>query len=167
MSTDLTGADLEQLDALAAAHATAGTQIAGRAADLRTRIQAAVATFESTMSRLQQHATTLTTAMTDEIAAVSALAAGVAWTGVNRGAFDSDLRAFDTQVRSGSAAIDSGVSSLRSSVESRFTPVLEEFGLSVVDAGDGVEAATVDLRGAVGRQRSALDEAANVGWMSA
>lgn len=167
MSNDMTGADLEQLDALATACSRTGAAVAARAADLHARIEHAVSTFTSTMSRLQQQSVTLTRAIDDEVGTVTAQAGATAWTGGNRGAFDGDLQRFDAQVHAASAAIDAGVTELRGSVDARFTPVLESFGVSVAAAGDGVEATTGELGGSVSRQRAALEQAADVGWTSA
>lgn len=167
MSENMTGADLEQLDALSTAYSTAGAEIAGQASDLRQRIQVAVDGFAATMSRLHQQSTTLTQGMNDETASVAATASGVAWTGSNRAAFDGDMQTFVSSVRTGTASIDAGVTELRRSVDQRFNPVLEEFSVSVTDAADGVELTTGDVRRSVIGQRQQLEEAANVGWTSA
>ena len=167
MSADLTGADLGDLDALADAYAAAGSRIAGRADELRTRLGAAVATFEATMVRLHQETTTLTQALDDEVATVASQSGAVAWSGANRSAFDADLQRFVGAVRAGSAAIVAGVGELRASIDQRFSPILHDVGRAVTGAAAGVDAATGDLRVGLATLRTNLDHAANVGWTSA
>ena len=89
------------------------------------------------------------------------------WTGGNRGAFDGDLGTFNTAVKSGTAAINTDIGTLKSDVEARFTPVLTEFGAALKTSADEADTSTKGMRTAVGTQRTNLDEAANVGWMSA
>lgn len=167
MSNELTGADLEHLDALSDAYAVAGTQITGRAADLQQRLATAVSTFGSSMVRLTQQASTLTQAIDDEVGAVSTQATAVSWSGANRAAFDGDVQRFVGSVRAGNSAIVAGIDELRSSVDQRFSPVLEDFGRAVAGSADGVATATSATQANVANQRRSLDEAANIGWTSA
>lgn len=165
--TDFTGADLDQLDQLAAQFTTAGTEISARAGELRTKISAAVSTFESTLSTLQQDASALTTQMNDEMVAVRSQADGVQWTGTNRAGFDGDLNTFAGAVRAGTGQIDADVSGIKTQVDTRFTPVLDEFSTALHTSADGVSTATTTMKTAVDTQRTNLDQAANIGWTSA
>ena len=167
MSTPITGADLGQLDDLAAEYATAGRDVAARAAELRTQIVASVATYREAMDRLHADTERTATAMGDEIAELSATAGAVAWTGANRVAFDAELDRFAGEVRGGTAAIVEGVHELRVGGVERFAELQEEFGRAIADAGDGIEVTGGDLRAVVASQREALHQAAEVGWMSA
>ena len=165
--SDFTGADLDQLDQLAAAFTTAGTEISAKAATLRTKIQTAVDNFESTLSTLQSEATTLGGQMNDEMAAVRTQAGGVNWTGSNRQSFDADLNSFGTVVQRATAQTETDITSIRSQVDAQFTPVLTEFATALNTRADDVNAATTMMKSAVDTQRSNLDQAANVGWTSA
>lgn len=167
MSDQMTGADLEQLDALSTAYATAGAQITARGDDLRRRIGVAVTNFGATMTRLQQQSQSLTDATDAEIAAVGATAASVLWTGTNRHAFDGELQQFSDAVRRSSVSFNASVSELRGAVDARFNPELEAFGVAIGSSAGGVDATTGDMRATVATQRSALEQAANVGWTSA
>lgn len=165
--SNFTGADLSQLDELAAAFTTAGTEISAKAQTLQSKIQTAVTNFETTLSTMQQDAATLTGQMNDEMAAVRGQADGVQWTGNNRGAFDGDLNNFGTVVNQGAARIDSDIANIKSQVDGRFTPVLNDFSTALGASADDVNSSTTTLKTAVDTQRSNLDQAANVGWTSA
>jgi len=167
MSQELLGADLGNLEVLATAYESAGREVAQRADDLRGRLGTAVSSFQTTMARLQSEAGVLTTAMDDEVAAVANHASSVGWTGANRHAFDGDLQRFVGIVRTAAAAIDDGIADLRSDVDRRFAPVLEEFGVTVRDAADGIDSNTSGMRTSITTQRDRLDGAANIGWSSA
>jgi len=167
MSQELLGADLGHLEVLATAYESAGREVAQRADDLRGRLGTAVSSFQTTMARLQSEAGVLTMAMDDEVAAVANHASAVGWTGSNRHAFDGDLQRFVGIVRTGAAAIDDGIADLRGDVDRRFAPVLEEFGVTVRDAADGIDSNTSGMRTTITAQRDRLDEAANIGWSSA
>jgi hypothetical protein len=165
--SNITGADLDQLDQLAAAFTTAGTEISARAAALQSKIHTAVSNFEHTLSTMQSETTTLASQMNDEMAAIRGHAAGVSWSGNNRAAFDGDLSSFSGVVQRGTSQIASDISSITGQVDSRFTPVLTEFASALRASADDVGSATTTMKTAVDTQRSNLDQAANVGWTSA
>jgi hypothetical protein len=163
---EMTGADLEHLEHLAGAYGVAGREIAARAAELRRRIGRTVAEFDTTTEVLRAETGRAAALMEEEIAALAATAAGVAWTGANRLAFDEELQRFATSVRSGAAALVDGVARLRAAGVTPFTAFLDDFGAATAAAGDGVEAATADLRRLVEHQRAELHAAAGGGWMA-
>jgi hypothetical protein len=165
--SDFTGADLDQLDQLAAQFATAGTEISARAGELRAKIAAAVSAFDTTLTTLQSDASALTAQMNDEMVAVRSQADGVQWTGSNRAAFDGDLHAFSGAVRAGTAQIDTDVAAIKSQIDTRFTPVLDEFSAALDASAEGVNTSTTTMKTAVDTQRTNLDNAANIGWTSA
>lgn len=165
--SDFTGADLDQLNELATAFTTAGTEIAAKATTLQGKIQAAVSNFEQTLSTMQTETTALASEMNDEMAAVRAQAGGVQWTGNNRQAFDADLNSFSGVVQRGTAQIDADIATIKGQVDSRFNPVLTEFASALQTSADDVGSATSTMKAAVDTQRANLDQAANVGWTSA
>jgi len=166
-SEEVLGADLQQLEDLAAAYDTAGTEIAAKGETLRGKINEAVVVFIATLDGLARDASTLTTAIDTEIDGVSTQAAGVQWTGTNRTAFDGDLGAFNTAVKTGTTAINTDIGTLKSDVETRFTPVLDDFATALTASAEEINVNAGTMRIAVSTQRSNLDEAANVGWTSA
>ena len=109
MSEQMLGADLQQLEDLAAAFDKAGTEIAAKADTLRDKIDASVDAFVAALDGLARDASTLTSAIDTEIDGVSTQASGVQWTGGNRGAFDTDLGTFNTAVKTGTAAINTDI----------------------------------------------------------
>jgi hypothetical protein len=165
--SDFTGADLDQLDQLAAQFATAGAEMSARAGELRAKISSAVSTFESTLTGLQSDTSALTAQMNTEMGAVRSQADGVQWTGANRAGFDGDLHSFSSAVQVGTSQIDAGVAGIKAQVDTRFTPVLGEFSAALDKSASGVNDATVTMKTAVDTQRTNLDQAANVGWTSA
>lgn len=167
MSDQMTGADLEHLEQLAGAYTRSGVALAAKAADLRSRIARSVGAFEASTDRLRVDTERAAATMETEIGDLSATAAGVAWTGANRLAFDADLQRFAVSVRAGAAALVEGLDALRAGGVSRFTELLEGFGASVVAAGEGLETTTSDLNRAVTTQRDQLHQAADVGWTAA
>lgn len=165
--SDMVGADLEQLDQLADAFTKAGTEISVDAANLRGRVESAVGSFDETLQRLLSKASGLVGEMNTEMSSLSVEAAGITWTGGNREAFTSDVNTFGTAVTSGGEQIETDIGAIIRQVSTGFTPVLQEFGLSLVASTDAVEASSVTMKTAVANQRSSLDQAANVGWGSA
>lgn len=167
MSEQMLGADLQQLEDLAAAFETAGAQIAARADELRDKIGTSVEAFVDALDQLRAQTLVLTGDIDVEIQAVGTQAAGVQWTGNNRLAFDTDLGAFTRSVNTGTAAINTDIDQLKTEVDSRFTPVLTQFGVALRDSAGDVNTTTGGMRTAVSTQRANLDEAANVGWTTA
>ena len=103
MSEQMLGADLQQLDDLATAFDTAGTEIAAKADTLRDKIDAAVDAFVAALDGLARDASTLTSRSTVRSTGCRTQAGGVQWTGANRVAFDGDLGTFNTAVKTGTA----------------------------------------------------------------
>ncbi len=163
----MTGADLEHLEQLASAYSRSGATITARAAELRARLTRAVEAFEATTERLRADTDGTAATMVDEIVDLSAIAAGVAWTGANRAAFDDELHRFARSVRSASEALVDGLAAIHRRGVTPFAGSLQDFGAATARAGDGVETATSDLHRAVAAQREQLHEAADVGWTTA
>lgn len=163
----MTGADLEHLGQLAAAYAQSGAAIAARAAELRARLGRAVDAFDATTERLRADTDRTAATMDGEIADLAATAAGVAWTGANRAAFDDELHRFGRFVRAASAAFVDGLAAIRHGGIAPLTTSLADFGVATERAGGGVETATGDLRRVVTDQRDRLHEAADGGWTAA
>jgi hypothetical protein len=167
MSEQMTGADLEQLDELSSAYVHAGEEFAAKAATLRSRIGTAVQAFDATLAQLTQRTIRLTDDIKTEIVDAASVAAAVEWTGSNRAGFDGDLAAFRDAVVTGAGEINDGITRLRSQVDTKFSPVMEEFGETLQGSADNLNEDAVAMNEAVAKQRSNLDEAANVGWTSA
>ncbi len=167
MTHEIVGADLTQLDELSTAFHTAGTEISAKGTVLDSKIQAAIAAFESTLSAMQTEASSLARSIDDEMNALAGQAGGVQWTGANRTAFDGDMAQFQSVVAAGTAQIDADISAIKGQVDASFTPVLGEFGAALKQSGIDVDAATTDMQTAVANQRANLDQAANVGWSNA
>lgn len=167
MSGSITGADLSDLEALAAAYSSAGATVAAQAAALETRVSAAVSEFVASIAELQHDSNQATESMDEDIDIVASFAAGVAWTGRNRIAFDTDLAAFTAAVHRGNEAVRAGVTGLRTNGVEPFVTLLDEFGRAVTDAGDGVELSGTEVQRGVAGQRDALTQAADLGWASA
>lgn len=165
--SELTGADLGQLDDLAAAFTTAGNEIAAKGEALRTRIQASIDAFNASLTSLQSTTQALTEQTNAEMQALRDQGASVGWTGNNRTAFDGDLAAFGNAVNTGTAQINTDIAAIKSQVDSSFTPVMVDFASALKAGADDVNAATADMKTAVDTQRTNLDQAANVGWTNA
>lgn len=164
MSDTLTGADLEQLDHLAAAYGTAGAEIAGRGQDLKVRIHQAIQRFETTMTSLRADTERANAALSDDIADLNLVATATTWTGNNRAAFDQDLGTLTSSMAASTAAIREGIDDFDTLGVTPFRAMLDDFGLAIADAGDGVEDVGSSMGAAVTQQRGDLQEAADVGW---
>jgi len=165
--SEMTGADLAQLDSLALQFTTAGQEIATKGEVLRTKIQTAIAAFNGSLTTMQSTTTNLTAATDAEMTGLKAQGDSIVWTGNNRNGFDSNLSAFDAEVRRGSSQMNADIALLKGQVDSSFTPVMEDFGVQLAAASDDVNVAATNMNVTVTNQRTNLDQAANVGWTDA
>ena len=165
MSTPMTGADLGHLDDLAAEYATAGADVAARAAELRTQIACRVGRpYRQAMDRLRADTERTTTAMGDEIADAGgdrrARSPGPAPT-ASRSTRSSER--FAGEVRSGTAADRRGRARAARRRRRALRRAAGGVRPAIADAGDGIETAGGDLRTSVAAQREALHQAAERG----
>lgn len=167
MSDVITGADLEQLGELAAAYGTAGAEIAGQAEGLETRIHQAIQRFDTAMIGLKADTARANEALTEDVDDLGIVAAGTTWTGANRATFDQDLATLVGSVAATTAAINEGVDDFDRLGLAPFRAMLDDFGLAIVDAGDGVEGVGTEMSAGVARQRGDLQQAADTGWTAA
>jgi hypothetical protein len=160
----MTGAALEQLAELSGDYTRTGQAMLTKADQLGAKIREAVDHFNSTMDGLLSQTTQLTGQIETDMTSLTSTAAGVEWTGNNRGRFDGDITAFGSAVRKGTEAMRQDVTELKSEVGTKFNPSLEAFGQALGTRVDTVNTGTVETSQAVARQRDLLDTAANTGW---
>lgn len=165
--SDMTGADLGQLDALADEFQRAGGQMEARAGDLHTDITTAIGEFNRVLDDMAKQARDLSSAMNDEMGVLKSKADGVQWTGSNRDSFNGSMQRFQSDVTTGTTNLNTDIGTLQSQVASNFNAVLEQFGGELSSVGSEVNAFAVNMRGTVAQQRENLDQAANTGWDSA
>jgi hypothetical protein len=163
----MTGADLGHLETLEGAFETAGAQIADKAEVLRGKIDSAVDKFVDTLNSLARDAAQLSSGIDREVEGVSTQASGVQWTGTNRDAFNGDMSALVSAITTGTAALNSEIAEIKGQVEAKFTPVLTQFGTALTTSADDVNTTSKGMKAKVTTQRDNLDQAANVGWLSA
>lgn len=164
MSEHTTGADLEQLEDLASTYGTSGAAIAARGRDLRTRITQTVERFDTTMSTLRTQAVQVNEDLQEDVDGLTELAAATTWTGANRAAFDQDLATLRQAIARSNAAIVEGLDQFDQTGLAPFRTMLHDYGVALTDAGNGVEEATATMQTGVADQRSAIADAADVGW---
>ena len=164
--TAMTGANLEQLNDLSADYVTTSTAMLTKAEQLNTRITAAIAAFNSTMTSLSNETQTLTGQIETEMSSLSSTAGSVEWTGNNRNAFDADLGQFSTAVSKGTTMIRDSTTKLSSKVSTEFGPSLSEFSKGLGERMAKNNEAANETSKSVATQRELLDAAANSGWSS-
>lgn len=162
--SDLSGADLDQLDALASSYQQRGAAIAERALDLNRRVVEAVTTFQTSLSDLRTRTTAANDALLDDIDGLARTAAATTWTGANRTAFDTDLAVLQQGVTATTTALTTRIGQLEHGGVAPFTDILTTFGRQASGAGAAAEQTGASLRTRVTEQRQSLQDAADLGW---
>ncbi|MFV0308328.1 MAG: hypothetical protein ACK5OX_11355 [Desertimonas sp.] len=160
MSDTYTGADLEQLDALATAYETRGAEIAARGHDLNRRILDAVTVFRAALATLRTQAATANTSLLEDVQGLVDTAAATTWTGANRARFDEDLGTLRAGITTTTDAVLGRLDELEQRGVEPFNGMLEEFGVQTSASGDVAAQTGQDMRTTVGNQRTALLDAA-------
>jgi hypothetical protein len=166
MATDMTGADLAQLESLSKDYVTTGKAMNDRAIDIAKKIKTAVDEFNTTSGDLLKRTGEMTKEIETNMGTLQTKAAGVTWQGKNREAFDLDLAEFGKAVRKGAAVTLEDVTKLKTEVTTKFNTSLEEFGVHLNQRIDSANTAANETSKAVTMQRDNLDRAANLGWGS-
>lgn len=164
MSDVVTGADLDQLDALAQAYHERGAEIAAQAGDLNIRIVETVDAFRSALDAMRSQSVTANTALLADVDELVATAAATTWTGANRLAFDDDLVALRTGITTTTDSLTSRLDELARTGVEPFGGQLEAFGRQARTAGEAAEQTGADMRAGLGDQRRSLQDAADLGW---
>lgn len=162
--SDVTGADLEQLDALAASYQARGAEIAERALDLDRRLVDAVTTFQTALTELRTQVTSANEALLDDIDGLHGTAASTTWTGANRAVFDTELGLLEQGVTTTTESLTTRIRELESTGVVPFGEILASFGRQASAAGESAEQAGGAMQTRVAGQRAALADAADMGW---
>lgn len=162
--SEVTGADLGQLDQLADAYQQRGAEIGARATDLNTRIVATIDAFRGALARLRDQTTTANTALVDDVDGLVELAAATIWTGANRAVFDADLATLRAGITAITESLLTRLSELERTGVEPFGGMLEDVGRQTVVAGTAAEQTGADMRVSLHAQRQVLQETADLGW---
>ena len=164
MSDQTTGADLDQLDALATAYQQRGEEIGLRAEELRTRLVGSVAEFQNALADLRTQTELANGALLDDTTALAETAASTVWTGANRLAFDESLAALRTGIGSTTDVLTTRIGELEQTGVVPFNGMLEAFAARTAAAGWAVAAVAAERRIQITDQRAALEDVADRGW---
>lgn len=163
MSDVYTGADLDQLDALATAYETRGAEIAERGHDLNRRLVDTVTTFRTALATLRTQTTTANTTLLEDVDGLVETASATTWTGANRLRFDDDLVTLRGGITTTTDTVLTRLDELEQAGVEPFNGLLEDFGVQTSTAGDRAAQTGTDMRVSVNDQRTALSDAAG-GW---
>lgn len=162
--SELAGADLDQLDALAASYEARGAEIAERSRDVDRRIVETVTAFQGALTDLRVRAARANDTLLDDVDELTRTAAATTWTGANRTAFDDQLAVLERGITTTAEALTTGIVELERTGVAPFAEILAAFGRQATGAGESAEAAGIAMRTRVAGQRAELTDAADTGW---